>query len=117
MTPRRRAETCNSSGTDFRSRRELPLRRGMVSAITPLELEVELPSGRRGTPNVRPLRFSIRGRVIGGVAVTVDITEHKRKEESLLKLRELANIGAKRRPATMRKPNSWPTSAMSCARP
>jgi len=65
---------------------ELPLQRAVAEnrIIPPVELEIELPSGRRwiaeasGAPIHDP-----HGNVVGGVAVTVDITERKRVEEAL----------------------------------
>ncbi|BBL77074.1 hybrid sensor histidine kinase/response regulator [Methylomagnum ishizawai] len=65
---------------------ELPLQRAVAEnrAIPPMELEVWLPSGKRwfARASGAPLRDPA-GRVIGGVAVTEDITERKRAERAL----------------------------------
>ena len=65
---------------------ELPLQRAVAEnqVIPPMELEVLLPSGRRwfAEASGAPIRNG-EGEVIGGVAVTVDITERKRAEEML----------------------------------
>ena len=65
---------------------ELPLQRAVAenSVIPPMELEVLLPSGRRWFADASgaPVRDA-QGRVIGGIAVTVDITEHKRADDAL----------------------------------
>ena len=65
---------------------ELPLQRAVAEnqEIGPLELEVELPSGRRWFTQASgaPL-CDTQGNVVGGVAVTVDITERKRAEEQI----------------------------------
>lgn len=65
---------------------DLPLQRAVAEhrAIPPMELEVELPSGRRwiAEASAAPLRTP-NGRIAGGVAVTLDITERKRVEEAL----------------------------------
>jgi PAS domain S-box-containing protein len=62
---------------------ELPLQRAVAEnrVIEPIELEVELPSGRRwyAACSGAPL-WDADGRVIAGVAVTVDITDQKRME-------------------------------------
>ena len=64
---------------------ELPLQRAVAEnrPILPMELEVELPSGRRwnAAASARPIRDA-QGNVIGGVAVTVDLTERKQAEEA-----------------------------------
>jgi PAS domain S-box-containing protein len=65
---------------------ELPLQRAVAenSVIPPMELEVHLPSGRRwfaeasGAPVLGP-----HGEVVGGLAVTVDITARKQAEDEL----------------------------------
>jgi len=65
---------------------DLPLQRAVAEKreIPPLELEVRLPSGRHWftMASGAPIRDRT-GDVIGGVAVTVDITERKRAEEEL----------------------------------
>ena len=69
---------------------ELPLQRAVAESqvIPPMELEVELPSGRRWVSDVSgaPI-LDAQGRVAGGVAVTVDVTERKRVEGSLAQRR------------------------------
>jgi len=59
---------------------ELPLQRAVLEnrQIAHMELEVELPSGRRWFADASgsPVR-DLSGKVIGGIAVTVDITERK----------------------------------------
>ena len=65
---------------------ELPLQKALLEgrAVPPMEIEVELPSGRRwiceasGSPILDE-----EGNITGGVAVTVDITSRKRAEEAL----------------------------------
>ena len=65
---------------------ELPLQRAVAenNVIPPMELEVLLPSGRRwfAESSGAPIR-NAQGKVVGGIAVTVDITERKRTEETL----------------------------------
>ncbi|WP_428383470.1 PAS domain S-box protein [Methylocystis sp.] len=65
---------------------ELPLQSAMREArvIEPEEIEVLLPSGRRwfSETSAAPI-FSDGGRLLGGVAVTVDITERKETEAAL----------------------------------
>jgi PAS domain S-box-containing protein len=65
---------------------ELPLQRAVAEAreIPPMELEVLLASGRRwftaasGAPIIGE-----QGEILGGVAVTVDVTERRNAEEAL----------------------------------
>jgi PAS domain S-box-containing protein len=70
---------------------ELPLQRAVTEnrEIPPMELEVELPSGRRwfAEASGAPIHNE-KGNVVGGVAVSVDITERKGAEE---KIKILAN--------------------------
>ena len=65
---------------------ELPLQRAVAEAheIPPTQLEVLLPSGRRwfAAASAAPI-MGEQGKIIGGVAVTVDITEHLRIEQAL----------------------------------
>lgn len=65
---------------------ELPLQRAVAEnrEIPPMELDVELPSGRRWTTmsTGAPI-YDNDGNIIGGVAVTVDITERKQMELEL----------------------------------
>jgi PAS domain S-box-containing protein len=65
---------------------ELPLQRAVAEnhEIQPIELEVQLPSGRHwfAEASGAPIRDA-RGNVVGGVAVTVDVTSRKRAEEAL----------------------------------
>ena len=65
---------------------DLPLQRAVAEnrVIAPMELEVVLPSGRRwfSEASGAPVRDT-QGRVLGGIAVTVDITQRKADEETL----------------------------------
>ena len=77
---------------------ELPLQRAVAEdrVIPPIELEVRLPSGRRWFADASgaPVRDA-QGRVVGGIAVTVDITERKRAEAALVQAKaeaEAANV-------------------------
>ena len=64
---------------------ELPLQRAVTEnrVIAPLELEVQLPSGRRWVAEASgaPVRDA-QGQVIAGIAVTVDVTERRRAAEA-----------------------------------
>jgi two-component system cell cycle sensor histidine kinase/response regulator CckA len=74
---------------------ELPLQRavGEGRAIPPIELEVRLPSGRRWFADASgaPVRDR-EGNLLGGVAVTVDITARKQAEEELRRNREWLRV-------------------------
>ncbi len=65
---------------------ELPLQRAVAEqrVIPPMELEIELPSGRRWIAQASgaPI-LDNQGQVVGGVMVTVDITERKEFEKKL----------------------------------
>jgi PAS domain S-box-containing protein len=65
---------------------ELPLQRAIAEerTIEPMELEVELPSGRRWVvqASASPVR-DFQGRVLGSVGVNVDVSGRKRDEERL----------------------------------
>ncbi len=65
---------------------ELPLQRAVAEQrdIGPLELEVLLPSGRRWWTEASgaPI-LDEKGNIIGGVAVTVDVTERRQTQEAL----------------------------------
>ena len=99
---------------------ELPLQRAVAEkeTVPPMELEVELPGGRRWHASAwaAPL-FDLQGNVVGGVAVCVDITDRKKDEESLRRLRALPNAARPRpRPPTKPRASSWRTSATNCGR-
>jgi PAS domain S-box-containing protein len=70
---------------------ELPLQRAVAEnrVISPMELEVRLPSGRRWIAQASgaPI-LDEQGNVLGGVAVTVDITERKKAENEIQELNE-----------------------------
>ncbi|MFA7402653.1 MAG: PAS domain S-box protein [Pelobacteraceae bacterium] len=68
---------------------ELPLQRAVAEnrEIEPMELEIEMPGGRRWFAEASGAPIRDRdGNVIGGVAVTVDITKRKQVEEQLAEL-------------------------------
>lgn len=70
---------------------ELPLQRAVRERreVAPVEFDVQLPSGRRwiaeasAAPIVAP-----DGRLLGGVAVTIDVTQRKKESEALRKSEE-----------------------------
>jgi two-component system CheB/CheR fusion protein len=70
---------------------EMPLQRAVAenADVPPTELLVEMPDGRRWwmEASAAPLRDG-EGNVIGGVAVTVDITARKQSEEELRRSEE-----------------------------
>jgi PAS domain S-box-containing protein len=65
---------------------EMPIQRAITEdrVIGPFEMKFELPSGRKwlAEASAAPIHDQ-RGNVIGGVAVTADITDRKRVEEAL----------------------------------
>ena len=67
--------------------RELPMQRAIAEnrTIPPMELEVEMPSGRRWFTEASgaPI-YDMENAVIGGVAITIDITKRKKVEQELL---------------------------------
>jgi len=75
---------------------ELPLQRAVAEnrQIPPIELEVELPDGRRWfcEASGAPVRDA-EGKAVAGLAVTVDITQRKQAEEALLRSEKLASVG------------------------
>jgi PAS domain S-box-containing protein len=83
---------------------ELPLQRAVTEnrIVPPMELEVILPSGRRWFTEASsaPVRDA-QGSVIGGLAVTVDITERKRMEEELRRSRDELEIRVQERTAEL----------------
>ncbi len=85
---------------------ELPLQRAVAEnrVIPPIELEVCLPDGRRWFADASgaPIQDE-QGKVIRGVAVTVDITERKRAEAALLKERNNLEIRVQERTAELEK--------------
>ncbi len=79
---------------------ELPLQRAVAEQrmIPPVELEVLMPSGRRWFADVSgaPL-LDEQGRIIGGIAVIVDITDRKRAEEELQKAHDELELRVRQR--------------------
>ncbi|HTP58920.1 MAG TPA: PAS domain S-box protein, partial [Spirochaetia bacterium] len=80
---------------------ELPLQRAVAEGreIAPMELEVRLPSGRQWVAEASgaPIRNQ-DGRLIGGVAVTVDITARKQAEDALRRSEEQLRMQRQRNP-------------------
>lgn len=78
---------------------ELPLQRAVAEnrEISPVELEIELPSGRRwfAEASGAPIRDA-QGKVIAGLAVTVDITERKKLGELVLENERLISANRAR---------------------
>lgn len=77
---------------------DLPLQRAVAenAIVSATEIEVELPSGKRWFCEARaaPVRGE-SGKLIGGIVVTVDITERKRSEERVKTLMGEINHRAK----------------------
>ena len=84
---------------------ELPLQRAVAEnkIIAPVELEIQLPSGRRwfAEASSAPIH-DIQGNVVGGIAVTVDITERKQAEEALQKAHDELETRVQERTAELR---------------
>jgi PAS domain S-box-containing protein len=79
---------------------ELPMQRAVAEnrVISPMELEVQLPSGRRWFTKISgaPIH-DMESNVVGGVAITVDITQRKKAEAKLKEtLDNLENLVKKR---------------------
>ena len=71
---------------------ELPLQRAVAEGrvIRPMEIEVRLSADRSWIAEVSAAPIhDARGNVVGGVAVTIDITERKRIEKALRELNEM----------------------------
>ncbi|MBF0511681.1 MAG: GAF domain-containing protein [Candidatus Omnitrophica bacterium] len=73
---------------------QLPLERAVREnrTVEPMELEIVLKKGRRwfAMASGAPI-CDDKGRVLGGVAVTVDITDRKKNEEILKQAKEVVN--------------------------
>jgi PAS domain S-box-containing protein len=70
---------------------ELPLQLAIAGnrEVPPMELEVVLPNGRRWFTSASGAPIRDRdGKVVSGVAVTVDITDRKKAEEALRRMNE-----------------------------
>ncbi len=87
---------------------ELPLQKAVSEnrEIAPMELEVVLPSGRRWitTTTGAPVRDEL-GNVVGGIAVTVDVTDRKKAEEQLRKAHEELEQKIRERTAELTRAN------------
>jgi PAS domain S-box-containing protein len=85
---------------------DLPLQRAVAEnkIIKPTELEVHLPSGRRwfAETSGAPVHDA-QGEVMGGIAVTVDITERKRMEQALHESHEALERKVQERTAELRE--------------
>ena len=83
---------------------ELPLQRAVAENrnIPPMELEVVMPNGRRwfAEASGAPVR-DMNDRVIGGLALTVDITERKRIEAALRQSEQRFRIALNNSPITV----------------
>ncbi len=97
---------------------ELPLQRAVAEdrEISSMELEVQLPSGRRwfAEGSGAPLR-DMQGNVIGGIAVTVDITQRKRGEESMRRNEERFKLLAETAEHLLATPNPQALVNKLCA--
>ena len=74
---------------------ELPMQTAVQGIeVRDTELEVELPSGRRINiwGSASPL-WDAKGNVRGCVGAFLDVTEHKRAEEALIRSEKLASVG------------------------
>ncbi len=87
---------------------ELPLQRAVAEnrEIPPMDLEVVLPSGRRwfAEASGAPVRDGL-GNIIGGIAVTADVTDRKIAEEQLRKARNELEDKVRERTEDLRKAN------------
>jgi PAS domain S-box-containing protein len=88
---------------------DLPLQRAVAEnrEIPPMELEVHLPSGRRwfAAASGAPIRDQ-DGKVRGGVAVTVDITQRKQAEEALREAKGQLELKVRQRTAELEQVNA-----------
>ena len=83
---------------------ELPLQGAVAEneVIASVELEVHLPSGRRWIAEASgaPI-LDDKGKVVGGVAVTVDITESKQAQEALQRAHDELELRVSKRTAEL----------------
>jgi signal transduction histidine kinase/DNA-binding response OmpR family regulator len=88
---------------------DLPMQRAVAenAVIPPMEIEVHLPSGRRWIAEASgaPVRDA-HGDVIGGIAVTVDITERQQAEAALRELNEMLEQRVAERTELLRQKES-----------